>query len=183
MRGCWCKCGSFSWIRYQRPKLGASRGPLFTISRGGREGEAEEVHHPFQDISSPTHPANSVYRNFHSDPTHLQEGQPDKAGNAKFILISLLACKLCPGSPPITPLAVPIPFLPRPLATLAVASHHQLVILCGIWCTNCKCTAAGRQGGQMTMQIFMSFPGTTGSAKMSALRKSHFSFNQKIMGY
>ena len=143
------------------------------------------MHHPFQDISSPTHPANSVYRNFHSDPTHLQEGQPDKAGNAKFILISLLACKLCPGSPPITPLAVPIPFLPRPLATLAVASHHQLVILCGIWCR----ATVSVQGGQMTMQIFMSFPGTTGTWEwllVSASQKVALFFQiskEKIMGY
>ena len=147
MRG--CKCGSFSWIRYQRPKLGASRGPLFTISTGGRgrerEGRGVRRSAPPLPGHQLTHPANSVYRNFHSDPTHLQEGQPDKAGNAKFILISLLACKLCPGSPPITPLAVPIPFLPRPLATLAVASH-QLVILCGIWCR--ATVSVQQQGGK-----------------------------------
>ena len=52
------------------PKVGASRGPLFTISRGGEEekrrggeGEkSEEVHHPFQDIGSPTLvPPNYMY--------------------------------------------------------------------------------------------------------------------------
>ena len=100
------------------------------------------MHHPFQDISSPTHPANSVYRNFHSDPTHLQEGQPDKAGNAKFILISLLACKLCPGSPPSShnPPCSSHTFPPTTSRDLGSSLPPAGDTLWNLVQSNCKCT-------------------------------------------
>ena len=103
MRG--CKWGSFSWIRYQRPKLGASLGLLFTISRGGKgEGGSHKKCNPSRTSAHP--PTNSLYRNFSEiSPTGekqhlLQYSCTSWQCLYKFILVSLLACKMCPGSLP-----------------------------------------------------------------------------------
>ena len=133
------------------------------------------MHHPFQDIGSPTHqptlcipPSKSVPLKSHQEkrapPSRTAQPPCSQLAIPVFILVSLLACK-CPGSSPGS-------HNPCSSHTFAPTTSRDLGSsvppLCGIKCTsNCR---AGR--GEMTMQIFMSFPGTLGVAQeMSAFQK------------
>ena len=136
------------------------------------------MHHPFQDIGSPTQqptlcipPSKSVPLKSHQEkraPLPGQLNHPVASWQSPYSFWSHYSRASVLGvlPAPIT-LAVPIPLLPRPLATLAVASHHFVE-------SSALATVeqAVRGRGEMTMQIFMSFPGTLGVAQeMSAFQK------------